>query len=198
MKKFLFIIFTIIIIISIYFLFDKKKVYYLNINTTPNNEYSIYFSKKISNLKCYKNIQLNDYRTTDLINIIKNNTLIEGNTINNLLIKANIITLWTGMNELNYKINSNKDELYDYSDELLNDIENLIIILRKYSKEKIIMLNFYNPNNKIDNNNIKYLNEKLNIIGNKYNIKILDISSFINSHMTNYDHIYISNELLKY
>ena len=73
-------------------------------------------------------------------------------------------------------------------------MEELFMLLRKYSKEEIIFLNFYNPTN---NNNevIIYLNKKLEIIANEYNIKILDISKIIKNNPTDNNYKTISNML---
>ena len=98
------------------------------------------------------------------------------------------------MNEIKYKINSSPDELYNYIDQLLIDMEELFMLLRKYSKEEIIFLNFYNPTNNNDEV-IIYLNKKLEIIANEYNIKILDISKIIKNNPTDNNYKTISNML---
>ena len=98
------------------------------------------------------------------------------------------------MNEIKYKINSNKSELYNYADQILIDMEELFILLRKYSKEEIIFLNFYNPSNNNDEV-IIYLNKKLETIASEYNIKILDISKIIKNNPTDNNYKTISNML---
>lgn len=198
MKKIIFIIICFILVLVIFKL-QNNDIYYLNLNSISNNDYSIYYKDTIKNLKYYNNnFNIEEYRITDLIRDIKENKEITINnkkqTIENSIIKADIITIWIGMNEIKYKINSSPDELYNYSDQLLTDMEELFILLRKYSKEEIIFLNFYSPTN---NNSevITYLNKKLEIIASEYNIKILDISKIIKNNPTDNDYKTISNML---
>ena len=200
MKKIIFIIICFILVLVIFKL-QNNDIYYLNLNSISNDDYSIYYKDNIKNLKYYNNnFNIEEYRITDLIRDIKENKEITINnkkqTIENSIIKADIITIWIGINEIKYKINSSPDELYNYSDQLLTDMEELFILLRKYSKEEIIFLNFYNPNNNNNNNEvITYLNKKLEIIASEYNIKILDISKIIKNNPTDNDYKTISNML---
>lgn len=198
MKKIIFIIICFILVIVIFKL-QNKDIYYLNLDSISNNDYSIYYKDNIKNLKYYNNnFNIEEYRITDLIRDIKDNKeiIVKGKkqTIENSIIKADIITIWIGMNEIKYKINSSKEELYNYSDQLLIDMEELFILLRKYSKEEIIFLNFYNPSN-INDEVITYLNKKLEIIASEYDIKILDISKIIKNNPTNNNYKTISNML---
>ncbi len=198
MKKIIFII-TCLILVLVIFKLQNKDIYYLNLNSISNNDYSIYYKDNIKNLKYYNNnFNIEEYRITDLIRDIKDNKEITINnkkqTIENSIIKADIITIWIGMNEIKYKINSNKSELYNYADQILIDMEELFILLRKYSKEEIILLNFYDPTN-TNNGVIKYLNKKLETIASEYNIKILDISKIIKNNPTDNNYKTISNML---
>ena len=190
MKKIIFIIICFILVLVIFKL-QNNDIYYLNLNSISNDDYSIYYKDNIKNLKYYNNnFNIEEYRIENKEITINN----KKQTIENSIIKADIITIWIGMNEIKYKINSSPDELYNYIDQLLIDMEELFMLLRKYSKEEIIFLNFYNPTN---NNNevIIYLNKKLEIIANEYNIKILDISKIIKNNPTDNNYKTISNML---
>ena len=117
-------------------------------------------------------------------------------TIQNAIIKADIITIWVGMNEINYKINNtNINELYDYCDTILIDLEELFLMMRKLSKEKIVFINFYNPGDDKYNEVINYLNSKMNSIALEYKIDILDVSHLINKKITEKNNIEIANIL---
>ena len=103
-----------------------------------------------------------DYRTTDLINDIKNNKSIniknKKQTIKNALIKADLLIYIPSINDINYKLNTtNQKELYNYADEMLEDMEEAIKLMRQYCKEDIIVIGLENSNKKIFN----YINEKL-------------------------------------
>ena len=140
----------------------------------------------------------------DLINDINYNKVISYKNkeykLQNLLVKANLITISIGMNELIYKSKFNID-LYDYTDQLLSDIENLLITIRKYNKDEIFFLSFYN----IINNNelIDYTNNKLKKICKKNNINYIDISNLDGYilkgiYPTNDGYTYITNEILNF
>lgn len=125
-----------------------------------------------------------DYRTTDLINDIKNNKKIKLNgkdqTLKNALIKADLVTLSIGANDLIYKFsisNLNNDELYNYIDGLMNDINDLFKLLREYCKEDIVVINFYRPISFLEINAIKehyaYANETLDNLAQAYKIHLI-------------------------
>lgn len=214
MKKIIFILLTILIVFFIYFLNIDRKVFYLsigdylayginNLNIVDNNYSDNIKNKYNSKLKQYINYSsIDDYRVTDLINDIKyNKTIIykeKEYKIQNLLIKANLITISIGMNDLLYKNNIDK---YEYGDELLKDMEKLLFLIRKYNKDKIYVLSFYN----IINNEelITYLNKKLMSICEKNNIQYVDISKLnnyiiIGKYPTNDGYSYITNKLIYY
>lgn len=200
LKKILFIVLIILAVLLINFLFIDDKIYYLNLNTIDSNDYSIYYKEyleKNHNLEYYNNYyNVKDYRITDLIRMIKDNKeiTIDGKKqkIENAIIKADIITVWVGMSEIKYKIDTTDiEELYKYSDTILTDLEELFLLLRKISKEKIIFMNFYNPGNEQYDEVIKYLNTKMNAIAIEYKIDVLDVSHIINKKISklNYQEI---------
>lgn len=205
LKKILFIVLIILAVLLINFLFIDDKIYYLNLNTIDSNDYSIYYKEyleKNHNLEYYNNYyNVKDYRITDLIRMIKDNKeiTIDGKKqkIENAIIKADIITVWVGMSEIKYKIDTTDiEELYKYSDTILTDLEELFLLLRKISKEKIIFMNFYNPGNEQYDEVIKYLNTKMNAIAIEYKIDILDVNHIINKKISklNYQEIGIMLE----
>ena len=205
LKKILFIVLIILAVLLINFLFIDDKIYYLNLNTIDSNDYSIYYKEyleKNHNLEYYNNYyNVKDYRITDLIRMIKDNKeiTIDGKKqkIENAIIKADIITVWVGMSEIRYKINTTDiEELYKYSDTILTDLEELFLLLRKISKEKIIFMNFYNPGNEQYDEVIEYLNAKMNAIAIEYKIDVLDVSHVINKKISklNYQEIGIMLE----
>ena len=80
--------------------------------------------------------------------------------------RADIITLSTGLNELLYKLqNENLDsyQMYKYIDNLIEDIDDLIDIIKKYCKEDIFILGYYNPyvNKNVSDDIDKYMGNML-------------------------------------
>lgn len=213
MKKIVFFGIIFFVVFLIYYFNADKKIYYLSMgdyvsyginNFEDNNDgYSKYIKEYYgTNLKKYVNYSsLDDYRVMDLINDINYNkeVLYKGKAykLQNLLIKANLITLSIGMNDIIYKNNID----YDYVDDLIDDIDNLFKILRKYNKDKICFLGFYDVINNPDL--ITYTNKKIESICIKHKIKYVDISN-LNSYIikgiypTNDGYRYISDRVLNF
>ena len=189
-KKIFGLLIIILLIFIIYIFNIDKKVYYVNISD-DKTIYNVYVKKELeknSKLEKYVNIKDQDYRVTDLINDINNNKVINNNdqTIQNVLIKADILTLKIGNNELDYKANTKDiNELFEYSDDLLNDIEKLFKIIRLYDKEEIYFLSFHNDKNEYYNEIYSYLNLKIKDLCDEYDINLIDISGLKNEEIAN-------------
>lgn len=213
MKKIILSILVFIIVFLIYYFNISEKVYYVSlgdflsygINNFENidNGYSDNIKEEYKdNLDNYVNYSTyDDYRVMDLMNDITYNKTITYNNkeykIQNLLIKANLLTLSIGMNDLINK----KNITYNYADELLKDIEYLLELIRKYNKDKIYFLSFYNVIN--NQELIDYSNNKLESICNKNNIKFVDISNLDNYiikgiYPTNDGYNYITDKILNF
>ena len=213
MKKILFTIVVSVLIFIIYYFNISEKIYYTsfgdylavginNFNKIENNysdNIKNHYSKNLSKYINYSTID--DYRVMDLINDINyNKTVIYKNNeykVQNILIKSNYITLSIGMNDILSKNSIN----YDYADQLLKDIENLFVLIRKFNKDRIDFLSFYN----IINNKeiITYINNKLEKLCLKNNINYIDISKLNNyiingKYPTNDGYLYITNQILNF
>lgn len=193
--------------VFIFFITRDKKVYYLSLGDslaagqTPNNtidkSYSDYIKEYIEDkekLEFYtKDFAKSGYRSIDLLNDLKNNKKIKVNgkevTLKHALIKADIVTLSIGSNDLFYKLNIGNsfdldeyDDIYSYVDDCMIDIDKLLLELRKSCKEQILVLGFYNPFTHYSSNLsnsvepiIKYANDKMENLVNKYDMTFVDI-----------------------
>lgn len=179
MKKLISFIIIVFIIFIIYIFNCDKKIYYVNISNSGK-----YYESVVNNIgkKLEKTININDenIRVTEIYNNILNNKKINKNqTYQNMLIKADILTLELGQSELDYK--HDIDDIYEYVDELITDVEKLFQIIRKYDKEKIYFLKY-----KIKDNNYKEIYEYLNIriedLCNKYNVNLIKENALKNLH----------------
>ncbi len=139
MKKILFVIIIGFIIIII-----GTRVKY-------NSDISLYFGNTNNSYK-YK-YDYFDTRVIDIINAIDNNIIINSKTIQNILVKSNVIYL-----DLN-GIYISKDFIYD--------IEKLLIKIRYFTKEKLIII-LRKENSFFDKNINKWIFE----IKEKYDIII--------------------------
>lgn len=205
MKK---ILISSIILLSIFLIYlgnMDRKVYYLALGDsftkglTPygNVEYSYTdyvkdYLQELGILEEYVNEYVStNYRVTDLINDINNNKKISNNKnskrLKNALIKADLVTLSIGSDELLSKItlNSNmtQQDIYNYIDELFFDLDKLFKLMRQYCKEDIILIGYYNPFRTSNYNTdeiFKYLDQKYNVLTRKYNINYIDIYKDLN------------------
>ena len=143
-----------------------KKYYY--------NTYNVLLNDNLNNVQKYISYEQDDYRVTDLIRDINDNIIVNNRKIQNILIKADIITLMVGNNELNYKIkNIDMMELFEYSNSLFDDLDDLFKLIRKYSKEKIFFIGFYNSDEYYEEL-YRYLNLRIKDMCSNYNIVYID------------------------
>ncbi len=214
MKK---IISILILFLSCYFIYNltiDNELFYLSIGDgiakgiTDEGNVSVYnYTDSIKNyltsknkLKGFNNSFVDkDYRITDLLRIIKYKEEIVVNndhvSINELLKKADIVTISLGMNELYYKILVDNNNIYSYIDGMLSDMELLLKEVDRYNHKKVIVLGYYNTTN--NNNDIfNYVNYKLKNIVEKRGFEFIDIDKIINNnnYFTNNTNFYLNNE----
>ena len=146
------------------------------------NSYSFKIEKYLKNInKLEQHISFNEInlRTTDLIQKIENNDFIikknQKQTIKNALIKANLVLISVGSNDLfdHLLVEENRKDNYDYIKEYLEDTQKLLEIVRSYCKENIFFLEIYNPQNKIKKEYIDYVNEQLKLLCKNENISFI-------------------------
>lgn len=226
MKKIIIISLIIISIFLIYLCNMDKKVYYLALGDSfakgegPNGKIVSGYSNNIKKylkekklLETYINeFSENGQRTTDLINIIKDNKAIKKGqkqiTIQNALIKADLVTISIGANDLLNKINVENvidyNQIYEYIDDLNKDLDKLLKLMREYCKEDIILIGYYNPypylNSKKTNDIFDYLNRKYKQTGKKYNVTYVEIDELFKENpnfLPNENDIHPSKEAYK-
>ena len=214
MKK---IISILILFLSCYFIYNltiDNELFYLSIGdgiakgiTDEGNVSEYNYTDSIKNYLTSKNklkgfnssFVDKDYRITDLLRIIKYKEEIVVNndhiSINELLKKADIVTISLGMNELYYKILVDNNNIYSYIDGMLSDMELLLKEVDRYNHKKVIVLGYYNTTN--NNNDIfNYVNYKLKNIVEKRGFEFIDIDKIINNnnYFTNNTNFYLNNE----
>lgn len=200
-------IITGLILVFIFFLTRDKKIYYLSLGDslaagqTPNNTISESYGDYVADylkdkkvLEFYtKGFAKSGYRSIDLLNDLNNNKKIKVDgkeiTLKHALIKADIVTVSIGSNDLFYKLNvgnefdlNEMDDIYTYIDESINDVNKLLFELRKSCKEQIMVFGFYNPftnysstlSNMVEPF-IEYANAKMETLVRKYNMTFVDI-----------------------
>ena len=224
MKKILIIGIIILSIFIIYLTTLDKKVYYLvlgdeiSLGLTSNNHYEKNYSEYIKEyleekklLEKYINEYVTqNYRITDIINDIKTNKELEDTkqTLKNALIKADLVTISIGTNDIMSKIETtNKMNKIDYKklkdniESIKNDYEQLLKQLREYCKEDIIVIGIYiNTNNEYIYEMIKNLNQQFKNISKNYNIEYIDLYELLTSeeyvYPTKEDHIIIKESVI--
>jgi len=213
MRKILIAVIIVLSVLLIYLGFKDEEIYYFSIGDylsrgiTPygNNDYgySDYIKDYISDndkLETYVNYSKKNLRTIDLIKDIEDNVKIEvdgkSKTIQNGLIKADLVTLSIGMNDLLDNVKFDNDfsinDLYDKFEEVLVDYEKLFELLREYCKEEIVLIGLYNSlGNESLNEFFEYANQKLYNLSNSYDIKYVNIyEDFKNSEYFDNSRIY--------
>lgn len=196
-----------ILVFLIYLTTIDRKVYYLALGDSLAVGLNPYLDKDYGYTDYVKDY-LNDkklleryvsgfasdgYRVVDLIHDIEDNRSIsldgKMQTIKNSLIKADLVTLSIGNEELLYKLNRgivNVNDVYEYVDDLILDMDRLFSLMREYCKEDIMILSFYNHYASSSDDVLSvfnYANNRLNKLCEQYNILYVDIYSiFSNSN----------------
>ena len=167
MKKIIITIAVTLTILYIYQIFKDDKIYYVNIgdNLLTDKSYADFIVKEFDGeLEEYNSSFTNQkYQTTDLINAFEDNLKIDNKTIKNLVIKADIVTISVGNNDIDRK-NLTKE----YIDEVISDIDILLKLVKKWCKEKVVLIGLNN----------EYANLKLKNKAKEYNFIYIDIYSY--------------------
>ena len=194
MKKIMIIGLIILSVFLIYLCNMDHKVYYLSLNDLYKNnnvnDYSLYIKNYLKE-KGILEIYVPEYskenmKTVDLINNINDNKKIEKDgkviTFKNALVKADLITLYFSPEDIINRTYSNN--IYDYIDDLNNDLDKLLKLMREYCKEDIILVGYYNPYPENENSSkiFKYLNKKYQETSLKYKVTYINLEPFFEDH----------------
>ncbi len=203
MKKIIIFMAIILLVFLIYLCNLDKKVYYLALGDSlaigegaygqKVKSYSAYVSDYFQEknlLETYvDDFAQSGYRTTDLINAITDNKRVKMGqkliTLQNALIKADLVTVSIGANDILNKLNTEMpidyNAIYNYIDALAEDLDDLLIIMRQYCKEDIILVGYYNPYPYLSNEHIEevfnYLNKKYKKVSDNNKVTYVEIST---------------------
>lgn len=198
MKKILTILIIMLSVFLIYIGFKDKKIYYLSLGdylANGINQYGIkdygYTDYIIDYLKDNDIYELsvdgtisNKKTSIDIINDIEDNVLVKvkdkEKTFQNVLIKADLITISLGLNDLLNDLEFNSDfsinDLYSKLEGVLLDYDKMFKLIRSYSKEKIFFIGIYNPSkNEELSDFFQYANAKIENLCSENNIKYINI-----------------------
>lgn len=182
MKKFLFAALCILLIFLIYFFTKDNKTFYVKISDNDN-----YYDRDFINYLKHKNKlekaivyhNLNNYRIVDLLNDINNSKTIKYKkqeyTFTNLLIKADVLVLDIGHDDLLYFTLKDYD-MYQYINDIIDDFDKLMELIRNYCKERIFIVFDYD----ISDEYKSYFFDKLKVVTKKYYISIINKNKFAN------------------
>ena len=182
-----------------------RDVYYVNINNLnyENDMYDKYivdYLNSTKKLEKYIDVQEKDYRITDLIRDIEMNKQInDKQTLQNALIKADLITLSIGNSELLKNLELSTDfglnDLVKRFDSYVNDLDELLSLIRRYSKETIVLTGYYNPTSNEELNALfNNLNRNVSNLCNKYDVIYIIPDEKFNNYIINKNNIYPSKE----
>lgn len=198
MKKILTLIIVLLSVLLIYIGFKDNDIYYLSLGDSLANGITPYgnsdygyanyvkdYLKDKKKLEVYVDDLVDNFkRTVDISKEITQNidVLVNGKkkTFQNVLIKADLVTLSIGTNDFLFPMELNTDfspnDLYMKFDQTLKDMHILFDLLRQYCKEEIILIGYYDAT---DNVQLKefynYVNKKVAILAASYNINYIDL-----------------------
>lgn len=190
---------------------------------TYNDSYTdylyTYLKNKDKKMTINKEFISEDLRIKDLLENIKNPSVYEQKNLPQAIQNADIITISIGSEELFAKLRSNNwkttnEKLYNYVDEMINDLEKLIKEIQKIKKTETYIIGYYNPIVYTPENETKlkslynYIDIKLKNLENTKNIYYVEIANeFQNKtyYLPNKEHAfpslegynYIANKIIK-
>lgn len=130
-----------------------------------------------------------NYRITDLIRMIEYNEVKNVNgddvSLNRLLKKADVITLSVGMDELYYKLKMNDNNIYNYMNGILGDMEQLLKYINKFNHKKVFVLGYYNIGDFQDE--INYINVKLKNIVSNEGFEYVELTNYFDNNPNYFD-----------
>lgn len=202
LKTIIYSLIILIVVFLIYLTTLDKKIYYLNLSIDSKTYTYDKLIKKDLETKDKLERYIDGFlsstdRVTDLTNYINENKKITINdheqTIKNALIKADLVTVFIGLNDINYKIGySSMNELYDYADSFLTDISDLLEILREYCKEDIIIIGYYNIYGSYYDEYFKYINKCVEEYAKELDIKYVSTNDIYDENSSR-DNIMLTN-----
>lgn len=203
MKKIFVIVLTIVLVVAIYLINLDRKVFFvvfgdsISLGKTDSGftekNYNSYVVDYLSNQKILEKYidayTSSGLRINDIINDIDNNekVIVENKnySLKNLLIKADLVTISINNDDVLNKLNGyyRSDELYNWIDELTEDYEEMLSLLREYCKETIIIVGYYIPNTISQDSQliriISYLNDAFKEISSLYKVEYIDPSNLL-------------------
>lgn len=158
------------------------------------------YLKSEGKLGSYVSYAVSGYKTHDIFEDISYNRKVEVNNktenIRKSLRESDIVTISIGANDfLNglsigniSNILSNKDIAKKAIDDTINRIDDLLVLVKKYAKNTIIVVGYYNPlplltsyKESIDEL-VEYSNQKYREICNKNNVTYVEVSKIISTN----------------
>lgn len=187
-KLILIILFAVILIISLYFILNKKKeVISLSIGDYISmNKMNYFYNKTYDNLY-FKDVVCKEikesYLTSDtLLEKITNNE----DNIQYYIKNANFININVG----NYELNNYKELNEEITLEYLNNMYDVLFQITKINKANINLINIYD-----DKGDFKFINKKLSEYSKKFKINYVDLNKLDKSYFTYFgDKVYINSK----
>ena len=226
MKKIILPLLLILLVFIIYKTNDNNLIDYMvigdsvscGLNSYGNQTYGYndYIKSYLDNnnlLHRYNDYFIKDnYTIKELINDIDNNKNIlykdKHYNIKKELREADILTISIGMDELVNILNN--DNITNNIDNLINDMDILLKKVTSLSKNKVILIGYYNPNNNYSKETdrlFSYIADKYNELSKKYHVEYIDIYNIIKKnnnylpnkldyHLTSKGYLQIAKEVI--
>lgn len=190
-KKTIFLSLLILSVLVIYSCFGVKKENYVSlgdsvargINSYGEDGYGYtdhlkdYFKKK-NKLKTYVDFSVSGYKTSDILEDLETNKKVTTNkteyNIRNALRESTIVTISIGANDFLSKIdvdNLSFNDITPYKNtikSIIPDVNKVLKEVRKYAKNKVIVVGYYNPIPFLFNTNRKEMDELFALIDDEY------------------------------
>ena len=89
------------------------------------------------------------------------------------------------MNDIYYKLNTNITNIYDYLNNMINNLNILFNEIDKYNYKEVFVLGYYNISNK-NNDLFTYINYKLKSLTEKYHYSYIELNNILKNNNNYY------------
>ena len=188
MKKIIIILFLFLLLFACYYIYNITEDNKLDIvvigDTIGDNPY-------LDNIGVVNNYFVNkDYHVIDILDTIKYNKEIDVDnkyiSIHQLLKRGDIIIISIGIGDIYYKLDDSTKEIYTYMNDIINNYNEILRYINKYSYKKVYVLGYFNTYDRYDDI-FTYIDYKLRNIVNRYGYTYIDLDKTIGNNSNLYE-----------
>ena len=201
-KKTLFYTSIVIMVIIVFSITRSNKINYVSIGDSLSygegcygekiygfSDYVSDYIKDSERLDSYINLSYKRFSLQNLTDAVEYNLSIKGKNDNfkRVLRESDLVTIDVGNIDISSNVLNKRTDIEVDSADIVKNLENMLITIRKYAMGKVFAIGFYNPYPYLSENKdeidryVMFINKKYNELCNKYDVIYIDIFDVFNN-----------------